>query len=410
MVAAASRLAHVGIGTLATAAAIVGVAAIALGMRKLWAHGFALLACSLGTLGAVALVVIAAPMWASGSGRGDRFLEVLLWGAATVIIIGFGLMFLFCAVSLFVGMPSAARGHSASARAGAVALAIALFGLCAWLVGFQYGNRQLWKQDACLGGSGEACHELAHLDAAMTDAKPDAWPRFRPAERLQFSRRGCALGYSRSCSDLAAAIGAARLPMVEADADGVVDEVARHCKAGDPQLCIELGRALFRVGARARAEIVLESVCQAKADWCEPAAELALTQRAGPLAQALRTSGCDRDAASSCRGLIWHGTPSPDAAVQARLELKSCLIGDVNDCTRLIKRDLRGACPQICAGRTELRGQSCWHCASAARDAGLVTLAEAWRSDACAAGYRADCAAKEARAAVIGKTYDLVVK
>ncbi len=70
---------------------------------------------------------------------------------------------------------------------------------------------------------------------------------------------------------------------------------------------------------------------------------------------------------------------------------RTCLIGDVNDCAPMIRRDLRGVCPRICSGATESLWHTCGHCAREAVAAGERQLAEAWLSSTCSRGCRWGC-------------------
>ena len=403
---AAFRSPHVGAGVLALAAAIFATAAVGVSRRALWASLFGLFFCSVVGVGVLVVAAFSAKAAADAPRVDLGFLEMLVYGALALVSLTVGAALLACAFGLGRAL-LAAKGSSVPAWLASVGAAVVLIGLVGWIVGVQYVHRALWKQNDCFAGSGLACYELATADrsAAPLSSKSRQrpglgangidfeGPRFRPAERAEFARRGCVAGNTGSCEELAYAIAAGTLAL-GGDGDVASDIVAGQCAAGKPHLCLKLAGALFQAGAADRAPSYLTSACEASAVWCEPGAELAAKRSAGAIAQALRESGCQRDEPSSCRGLVWHGRASSDAAARATLELKSCLIGDVNDCLPLIRRDARAVCPQICAGQTELRGQSCWHCAEQARQNALVDLADAWQAQACAAGYRAGCAGR----------------
>ena len=108
-------------------------------------------------------------------------------------------------------------------------------------------------------------------------------------------------------------------------------------------------------------------------------------------ARRLREAGCERDDPRACRGLLHQRPTALDPSALERLELKTCLIGDVNDCRPLMRRDLEEICALVCAGSTESQWHTCGYCAKDALAAGKPETAEAWLASTCQRGYGWGC-------------------
>jgi hypothetical protein len=368
------RLPHVGAWTLQLGAAILVAAALALFLRQLWSLLFALLFFSLTALGYGALAVVIGRDAFSGAGAewaGVRGL--LLAGVAGVAL---------CAAAVSVALASTlapawrveARARSTSAWVLSATLALGSLALVAWLTGDRYWKARLPDQNECLSGNGRRCDELARDE------------RFTAEERHAFTLRGCVAGDDSACLDLAAALQPShRAESPEASA------LDASCRAGSPDLCRRLGVHLLKLGDAAGGARHLERSCALDTRFCDSAARAAEELGAWPLARRLREKGCELEDARACRGLLqqMRSALPPDAL--AKLELRACLVGDVNDCRPLMRRDLEGVCRQICAGTSESLMHTCGFCAREAAAAGATELAEAWLSSSCAHGYRWSC-------------------
>jgi len=395
---AATRLVHVGNALMAMAALALAAAAVGVALRQLWAQLFALSFLSLTGLAFAAAGVAAAIAAASPPGA-DGFLYGLVTGVVATILLGVAAT-LAGAVGIGGSAVAAARAASATARWLAIGAAIVLLCSLSWLLGDRYLARQLWTQDSCLAGVAADCYALSRPLAAprrparAARARPVDrerrfdWEavfdlRFSPAERARFARLGCSAGHAGACANLTAAVAAATWPAGSDDASAAFDVLARTCDAGDATICEGLASILYRQGSGADAARFLMRGCESRIDFCASSAKLAAPHSVD-VERALYEHGCDRDNARSCRGLLYQRPPDLPAD-RAALQRKLCLLGDVNDCTPLIRADMRTICPEICSGMNERRAQSCSQCAKAAREANLTDLAAAWQSQACAA-------------------------
>jgi hypothetical protein len=82
---------------------------------------------------------------------------------------------------------------------------------------------------------------------------------------------------------------------------------------------------------------------------------------------------------------------SVDAGALERLEVKTCLLGDVNDCRPLMRWNLDSICAGVCAGDTESQWHTCGYCVKDALAAGRPQIAEAWLVSTCQRGYGWGC-------------------
>jgi hypothetical protein len=241
-------------------------------------------------------------------------------------------------------------------------------------VGDRFLRQRLVEQNECLSGKKLRCYELSRDE------------RFLPAERQAFALRACRAGDDSGCGLLARALGPAH-GVASAEAQALDD----RCQSGNPDFCQRLGVHLLTIGDVPEGTRRLEQSCALDVRWCDSAARAAGELGAGALARRLRQRGCEHEDARACRGLLQQvgGSLEPDA--RARLELRTCLLGDINDCRPLMSLDLRGVCSEICAGTTESRMHSCGYCAREAQAAGALGLAETWHAGSCARGYGSSC-------------------
>jgi hypothetical protein len=375
-VVAATRLPRVGAWTLVASAAILAVAAIGLVTRQLAAYLFAVLFFVLTTLafagvGAV-LVWQALTGTAGGEWAGVRNLVV---GSIGAVVLVTAVLSASVVVTLAVAGRSMAASRSALDWTVSTAGALAATSLLAWLVGHGYAYRRLPAQNECLAGSGLGCYQLANdVD------------RFTVAERRAFARRGCEVGYDGTCRQLAALLD-------ESHHAGSPEAVALagRCQAGNPDTCRRLGGHLLGIGDRPNGTRYLARTCELRSSWCATAAETARERGDAALSRQLLERGCELEEARSCTALLREVRASLTPEDLARLELRACLVGDVNDCRALMRRDLRGVCPVICEGTTENRWHTCGYCARDAEAAGERALAEAWFAANCQHGYKWSC-------------------
>lgn len=369
-----TRLPHVGAWTLQLGGALLATAALALVARQLWSLVFALLFWSLTGLGYGALGVVVGRDALTGSGGGEwAGVRGLLLGAIAAVVLFAAALSFALAATLAVPWRALTGSRSAAAWVLSTILALATLGLVGWLGG-RFGQERLLAQNECLAGSGLRCYELSRDE------------RFGTSERHAFALRGCLAGHDPACGQLASSLEPAH-GAESAEANSLL----ARCEAGNPDLCRRLGVHLLKLGDAAGATRLLERSCALDTRWCDSAARAAEELSALPLARRLREQGCEREDARACRGLLQQlrGSLPPDDL--ARLELRACLVGDVNDCMPLMRRDLHGVCSQICAGASESRMHSCGYCAREAVSAGASDLAEAWLAASCARGYRWSC-------------------
>jgi hypothetical protein len=369
-----TRLPHVGAWTLQLAGAVLVAAALALAARQLWSLVFALLFWTVTGLGYGALGFVVGRDALTGSGGGEwAGVRGLLLGAIAAAVLLVAASSLALAATLAVPWRALTGSRSAVAWALSTSVALATLGLVGWL-GDRGGRGRLLVQNECLSGNGARCYELARDE------------RFGAGERHAFALSGCLAGNDPACGVLARSLETAHgAESVEASA------LLARCQAGNPDLCRLLGVHLLKLGDAAGGTRQLEQSCALDTRWCDSAARAAEELSALPLARRLREQGCEREDARACRGLLGQlrGSLPPDDL--ARLELRSCLVGDVNDCIPLMRRDLQGVCPQICSGTSESRMHSCVYCAREAVSAGAPALAEAWLAVSCGRGYRWSC-------------------
>jgi hypothetical protein len=372
----ATRLPHVGAWTMMLTSAVLGAAAASLLWRQVWAYLFSALWLAVTIAGYAVLAVVLAREGLASAGGGD-------WSgvrALAVLATATGCAFA-CVVSAIVAAAQGAawRGivtaRSSVQWAAALVLVPAALGLVAWLVYGQYWQRQLFRQNQCLGGDAIQCYRL------VTETE-----RFKRAERETFALRGCEQGSDNVCVQLASLLSQAHSP-----GSRQVQAVAARCRAGNPQLCERLGSHFAQVGEWQQAEEFLTHACAIGVAWCDSAARVADENGRPALAVALGERGCERDDARACRGLFQRLQRQAPGADLAALERKLCLVGDVNDCRALMRRDLAGICGLLCAGTAENQWHSCGYCAKDAEAAGETALAASWLSLTCERGYRWGC-------------------
>jgi hypothetical protein len=373
----ADRLRVTGAWTLWAAGAILVVAAIGLVTRQLWGYLFGLIFWGLCTPGLGTLAVAVAWQALTHKGHGE-------WaGVAMIVMLGIAIVAAAaCAAStmaviaLAAGWRVTTRSRSAGEWVVCAVGALAALGAFGWLVGYRYVYLQLPAQNQCLSTSPGTCSVL------IRDLK-----RYTTEERLMFGLHGCRAGNDTVCRELLEILG----PMHTA-ASAEVQAVDARCEGGNADMCRRLGTYLATIGDAAGAASRFERCCAMDPRWCNQAATAALEAKLAPgLSLRLLELGCERDEASSCRHLLRVTRDARPAAEVAALELKTCLVGDVNDCKRLMKSDLRGVCVPACEGTRENLKQTCWHCAKEAEAAGERALAEAWFSNVCQKGSRFAC-------------------
>jgi ABC-type nickel/cobalt efflux system permease component RcnA len=370
---AAAQLQHTGAGPLITIGAVLAIAALGLAMRQLWAFAFALLFWAATAVGGTGLGVFLLWQGLTNQAGGDwrDFVSLLLAGSGLVAFAA-AVLSLALAATLALAWRPLTSGRSVRARLASVALAVAGLALVGGL-GAQIGQRQLFAQDRCLGGHAPTCYQLAGDTA-----------RFTEGERRAFALRGCRAGDRSTCRQL--------VPLLQANGPaGPVQAIGAACDAGDADLCHRLGERLLATGDREGGVRHLERACGADARWCETAARTARERGESALAHALRQRGCAATHAPACRSLLAEARATNDAAEVARLELETCLIGDVNDCRPLMRRDLAPICSRVCAGTSESLLHTCGYCARDALAADMPALAATWLSGACARGHRWSC-------------------
>jgi hypothetical protein len=372
----ATHLRHAGAWMLPLVAAVLAGAAAALLARALWAFVFAMVFWIATALGWVTLaVIIGRDALTSTSGAewaGVRNLFVGMTGLVLLVVGGLSAM---VAVALGVAWRVTTPARSAPAWLASSAVALCGVALVGWLVGYHYVYRQLRQQNQCLGETGQACYSL------VNDLE-----RYTKAERQAFALHGCEAGVDSVCGQLVVLLDA-RHGADSAEARAL----DARCRSGNPQMCEKLGLHLAKIRDGEAAARYLMQTCTLDVRWCDSAAEAAEEGGLRELALTLLEQGCERDDARACRGLLRRPHRSRPPADVAALELKTCLIGDVNDCRTLMRADLRGVCPRICEGTTPNRTQSCEHCAREAEAAGELQLAEEWFTATCQSPQRWGC-------------------
>jgi hypothetical protein len=370
----AVRLRVAGAWVLWATAAVLAAVAIGLAFRQLWAYLFGLAFWVVSAVGLVALASMVGWQGATHQGNSDwvGVARVVIVGIAFVAAIGAAAA-AFAAVALGAAWRAATRGHSTEAWAVSAVVAVAGIGLVGWLVGHQYLYRRLPAQSRCLTANPRTCSTLTR------DAE-----RFTRPERLAFAVHGCRAGDDTSCRETIGLLEATHRPE-----SAEVLAVAARCDAGQTDLCRRLAQRFAAVGDVARATSLLERACASDARACSQAAEAAKTAGLLEVERRLLRDGCERDDASSCRRLL--RAIEQDGRQDDALALRTCLLGDVNDCVPLMKRDLAGVCEPVCEGSSELRLQSCRRCADEAARAGRRDLAERWWTSACRNNDRTAC-------------------
>jgi hypothetical protein len=369
----AGQMQHTGAWTLVTVAAVLAAAALGLGTRRLWAFAFALVFWAAAAVGGAGLGVLFLWRGVTSHSGGDwsGFVSLLVAGSGLVALAA-AVLSLTLAATLVRAWRSVAAGRSVGAWAASVALAVAGLALVGGL-GALVWQRRLFAQNECLGGHALTCYRLAGDEA-----------RFPMEQRRAFALRGCRAGDRSTCRQVVSFLEASGQPELE-------QAVGAACGAGDADLCHRLGERLLAIGDREPGVRYLERTCSREARWCETAARTAHERGESVLAHALRRRGCAAGEVTACRGLLAEARTANDTAAVARLELETCLMGDVNDCRPLMRRDLASVCNRVCAGATENLLHTCGYCARDALAAGTPALAEAWLSSACARGYQWSC-------------------
>lgn len=370
-----TRLPHTGAWTLVLASAILATGAAGLLARQLPALVFALLFWGGTAVGYAVLggVVGWQGLTHTGGGEWKGVAQLVIVSAAAGLFFASGLS-LMLAATLALPWRVVTAGRSVTAWLASGAVAVAALGVLAWLVGGQLVERRLLEQNRCLSGDAQRCHQLARDE------------RFSRAERGAFALRGCEVGSDLACGQLVAF-----LPAGQGGSSPEASAVAARCRAGNPDLCQRLGARLLELGDREAGVARLDEACTLDLRFCDSAARVAEAGAAPELAQRLRAAGCERDDPRACRALLQQ-RPSPlGADERTRLELKTCLIGDVNDCRPLMRRDLARVCAQVCTGTRESQWHTCGYCARDALSLGRPAQAEAWLAATCSRGYRWGC-------------------
>jgi hypothetical protein len=367
----ASRLHVSGAWVLWVTAAVLAGIAVGLVLRQLWAYLFALAFWTLGALGLAGLACFIALQAATHHGGSDwvGIARFVIIGIAVVALIG-AVAATVAAAALIAGWRAATAGRSMDTRVVSAVGAVVGLGVVGWLVGDQYVYRQLPAQSRCLTSSPRTCAMLAR------DTK-----RYAKPQRLAFALHGCQAGDDTSCREL--------IGLLERSEGAPVTAVAARCDAGQTDLCRRLATRLAELGDAARATALLERGCAIDARACSQAAEAAKAAGLAEVERRLLHDGCERDDGSSCRRLL--RLTEQAGRTDDALALKTCLVGDVNDCVPLMKRDLAGVCEPVCEGSSELRLQSCRRCAEEAGQQGRRDLAERWLGVACRNNDRVAC-------------------
>ena len=372
----AAQSPRTGAWMLVAAAAILATAAVGLVARQLAAYLFATVFFILTTVAYAAVGTFWIGKAVTGTEGGEwAGVRNLIVGAAGGVIVLAGVLSACAVVTLAVAWRSMAASRSPGEWTLSAAGAVAATFVLAWLVGHGYAYRRLPTQNECLAGNGLRCYELAR------DAE-----RFAVAERRAFARRGCEAGYDGACQQLVALLD-------RSHGAGSPEAVALagRCQAGNPDICHRLGGHLLNIGDRPNGTRALVQACEQKSVWCSTAARTAREGNEAALSRQLLERGCEREEPRSCTALLQEVGPSLTPEERGRLELRACLVGDVNDCRPLMRRDLRGVCPLICEGTTESRWHTCGYCAREAEAAGDRALAESWFAANCQHGYQWSC-------------------
>jgi hypothetical protein len=370
-----TKLAHTGAWTLLPALAILAAAAALLLARQLGAFVFALLFLVGTGLGYAVAGAVTSGQALTHQGGGEwAGVARLLIGGAAIGLFGAAGLSLMLAATLALSWRAVTAGRTAADWITSTAGALAALGLVVWLVGAQLVGRRLFDQNQCLSGSAGQCHQLA-IDE-----------RFSSDERSRFALRACELGNDTACGLLVASLGPGQ------GGDGAaVRAVAARCGAGSTDLCRRLGARLLKLGDREGGIARLDEACTRDVRWCDSAASAAEEGGAPEAARRLWEAGCEKDDARACRALLRQRATALDPGELARLEEKTCLIGDVNDCRPLMRRELERICALVCAGTTESRWHTCGYCAKDALAAGRAAIAEAWLASTCQRGYGWGC-------------------
>jgi len=370
-----TKLPHTGAWTLLLALAILAAAAAFLLARQLAAFVFALLFLAGTGVGyaAAGVVTFGQALTHKGGGEWAGVAQMLIGGAAIGLFVAAGLS-LMLAAPLAISWRAVTAGRSATDWIVSTAGALAALGVLVWLVSAQLVGRRLFEQNRCLSGSAVQCHELARDE------------RFSSDERGRFALRGCELGNNLACGLLVASMG----PGQGRDS-AAARAVAARCSAGNADLCQRLGVRLLKLGDRGGGIASLDEACTRDVRWCDSAASAAEEGGAPEAARRLREAGCAKDDARACRGLLLQRPTALDPGELERLEVKTCLIGDVNDCRPLMRRDLERICALVCAGTIESQWHTCGYCAKDALAAGQPAIAAAWLESTCQRGYSWGC-------------------
>jgi hypothetical protein len=374
----AARLSAGDTRTLIATGALLALFAVGLVLRRPWAYAFGLLFLGLSVPAYGAAAAFAAySAWNDhgGGGSGWEGVRVLVIGAVAAAAALACLLSLGLVLLLLAAWRRMNEGRSFGAWIASMAVAFAGVSFVAWTVADDYVYERMPARCDCLAGKGIACYSLAN------DRE-----RFSAVERRGFARRGCELWNDGACRQLAElmvpALGAGS-PEARA--------LSTRCSLGRAERCLELGTHLLKTGDAVNVARYLEKACTVDVRRCVTAAGVAREGGQAELSRSLLERGCDLEDPRSCTGLLREAGPALGPDDRLRLEMRACLVGDVNDCRALIRRDLRSACPVICEGDTELRFQSCRSCAEEAEKQGEPALARLWRAASCAKGDPWSC-------------------
>lgn len=262
------------------------------------------------------------------------------------------------------------RGRAWIAAALGALVSLAELG---WLAGYEYAYRSLPQRNACIGGEVLACADVASRKGP-----------FDEDERRHFARLGCERGqHQHSCEQLLALLG----PRHGAQS-AEVQALAAACRKPWWGMCGKVGAHLLSIADLDGAAPLLAFACDGNAASCSSLADVARDGGAPALARRVLESGCRAEDGRSCLALLRrHGDelPSPD---RDRLELRTCLAGEMAACYARMKRDLPGTCDALC------RQPERYHCVLCAREAarrGDAPVARSFLEPACAQGYKFAC-------------------
>jgi hypothetical protein len=357
---------------------LLALCATGLALRRLWAYAFGLLflgASSLAYGAAAAFIAYSAWNDREGGTSGWEGVRGLVVVAMAVVAVLASLLSMGLALPMLAAWRRMSDGRSLGAWVASMAVACLGLGLVAWTVAHDYVHQRLSARSECRAGKGGQCYSLAN------DRE-----RFSAVERREFARRGCELWHDGACRQLAELM----VPPLGPESPEA-RALSTQCSLGRADRCLGLGTYLLKAGFGVNGVTFLEKACQVDVKRCVTAASAAREGGHADVSRSLLERGCDLEDPRACTGLLREVGPGLGPDDRRRLEMRACLIGDVNDCRSLIRSDLGSVCPIICEGDTELRFQSCRSCAEEAEQQGEPALARQWRAASCARGDPWSC-------------------